>query len=256
MKLFDVLSLAVAGLVLPQPALGSPENWTSARSGAEVSARLTLGDARAIVAQCAEGQFSLVIEGLPFENDQFQAVAFTDPSGRMRFQNFSRETVVSGSGAQPISFARLLSVGGTLSHAPRDGEPAWSAVPVPASNGALEQTLGACGHAQVDERVLRFPAVPRIRGATEVSWAVQPRMYYPDRAIASGQEGYVGTSCIALPDGRLRDCVIERETPRGFGFGVAFRRSLEGARLRTPVAEDPSRGTVVWFGQRWLLPNQ
>ena len=87
---------------------------------------------------------------------------------------------------------------------------------------------------------------------------------YPEKVRTRGVGGGVELVCTAGREGRLEDCAVLGESPRGLGFGVAARRLAEsklrtaghakGAEVRVPVtfpAELVSGGgftakTPVW----------
>lgn len=68
---------------------------------------------------------------------------------------------------------------------------------------------------------------------------------YPEKARAQGVGGGVELICTAGRDGRLDDCDVLGESPRGLGFGAAARRLAEGklraagyakgAEVRVPI---------------------
>lgn len=237
-------------------AQAQPSEWQLVHSPSRTTAALALPDGTLVNALCAQGEFSLMVDGLQFREAESQGVLYTDPNGVVRYQTFTRMTDTIGLSAQPISFARLLRNGGTLASASsQGGEPAGqgAAQSLSAASGPLDEALAACGYAPIDERTGQYPVVPFVGDLPERNWAVAPRMTYPDRAYQRGQAGYVGASCIVLPDGRIRECLVERESPKNYSFGQVFKRSYEGGRLQTPVPGLPEAGGIVWFGQSWRL---
>lgn len=68
------------------------------------------------------------------------------------------------------------------------------------------------------------------------------RTHWPTTAHRAGIEGSVLVSCKLRPDGVTHGCEAVRETPVGYGFGVAAVRAYEGLRLEpgAPGAAFPS----------------
>lgn len=54
---------------------------------------------------------------------------------------------------------------------------------------------------------------------------------FPAKAKAAGQSGAVDLSCTAARDGRLKDCAVIGEQPRGMGFGQAARQLARSMRV-------------------------
>ncbi len=70
--------------------------------------------------------------------------------------------------------------------------------------------------------------------------------------VAEAREGRVELECTVRPDGRVSDCVVRSETPRGFGFGEAALNAARRARLSpgsVPV------GGKVRFGTRFQIQD-
>jgi len=54
---------------------------------------------------------------------------------------------------------------------------------------------------------------------------------FPAKAKAAGQSGAVDLSCTTAAGGRLKDCAVIGEDPRGAGFGQAARQLARGMRV-------------------------
>ncbi|PZQ51780.1 MAG: hypothetical protein DI570_24885 [Phenylobacterium zucineum] len=71
--------------------------------------------------------------------------------------------------------------------------------------------------------------------AAQVVWSTAPTAAdlaaaYPAKAKAEGVGGAVDLVCTGGRDGRLSDCDVMGESPRGYGFGTAARRLAQGMR--------------------------
>ncbi|MEW5685102.1 MAG: TonB family protein [Pseudomonadota bacterium] len=71
--------------------------------------------------------------------------------------------------------------------------------------------------------------------AAQVSWTVAPTAaelaaVYPARAKAEGIGGAADLVCTGGRDGRLTDCDVMGESPKGYGFGAAARQLARGMR--------------------------
>lgn len=67
--------------------------------------------------------------------------------------------------------------------------------------------------AQSGEEVSSYP---------QPTWAVPPAPNehdFPLAALDAGIGGAASVACLAMPDGRVRDCRVTTETPAGYGFG-------------------------------------
>lgn len=75
---------------------------------------------------------------------------------------------------------------------------------------------------------------------------------YPKIALRKKELGFVEIVCIAKPDGRLRDCVVASEAPKGMGFGKASLRMAPYYRLaKTTDAGEPVGGQPFTIPMRW-----
>jgi TonB family protein len=99
-------------------------------------------------------------------------------------------------------------------------------------------------------RTLTFATLVALAAApasAQVSWTVAPTAAemaaaYPARAKAEGVGGAVDLVCTGGRDGRMTDCDVIGETPRGYGFGAAARRLAEGMQ-----ASGVQRGAEIRF---------
>ena len=86
-----------------------------------------------------------------------------------------------------------------------------------------------------------------------VRWVTDPltvpygRARYPWEALQAGLAAQVWLHCKVQPDGRLGDCVVGRETPRGLGFGqMALLSKPHLLRVQTQALDgSPMAGRTV-----------
>jgi protein TonB len=76
--------------------------------------------------------------------------------------------------------------------------------------------------------------------------AAQLIKVYPDKALYASKSGHVVMHCSVTPEGKLSDCKITQETPKGFGFGAAVLSLVPLYRLEPVTAGGTaaSDGTV------------
>ncbi|MGN6207479.1 energy transducer TonB [Asticcacaulis sp.] len=80
--------------------------------------------------------------------------------------------------------------------------------------------------------------------------------YYPDRALEVEVNGVANIDCVLQADGKVKDCVVVKETPAGYGFGEATIRLFEDQfDLNQQKAADKSHkpGDHMTFTYRWEL---
>jgi TonB family protein len=124
-------------------------------------------------------------------------------------------------------------------------------------------------------RTLAFAVFAAAAGpaAAQVVWTAAPTAAdlaaaYPAKAKAEGVGGAVDLVCTGGRDGRVTDCDILGESPRGYGFGAAARRLAgqmrgagvgKGAEVRFPItfaAEAGKGGAYTAKTPQWAaLPT-
>ena len=101
------------------------------------------------------------------------------------------------------------------------------------------------------------PATDALPGDAErirdVVWrapaGAQLKSYYPAEALEFGLGGWVTARCTADADGRLKDCTLAQEHPKGFGFGEAALKAAPLFQAEPASLQGvPVRGKAVWFG--------
>jgi TonB family protein len=82
-----------------------------------------------------------------------------------------------------------------------------------------------------------------------------PATPVPDVEAVAGQarEGTVELECTVQPDGRVSDCIVRSETPRGMGFGAAALNAARRARLSPQNRAGVATGGKVRFRTTFQL---
>ena len=71
--------------------------------------------------------------------------------------------------------------------------------------------------------------------------------FWPDRALRAGEAGSATIQCVALASGKLADCDLVQENPKGFGFGqAALRMAQRGWMTAAPLPPGSSRAENAW----------
>lgn len=104
-------------------------------------------------------------------------------------------------------------------------------------------------------RAAARPVEAAAEGASPISWARQPPLEFPERALSRGvREGSVALSCTPQPNGSLTGCSVVSETPAGAGFGQAALSAARRARLSPSYVDGRAAGPVE-FTVRYSAPE-
>lgn len=239
--------LTVSAVALPALAQDASGDWDVSRDPAKKSilAYTQFDNGLSVAFRCIDGSFNAVIAGLPpsREDRRMLELAFRDDEAhRTMWSSTTDSTVVVGDFPAPL--AREFRQGGALKvTVPRgaaDGRHLRYDVELPASSAAIDEALTACDRPLVDPRDADLEAIGASGLTGGVAWDQAPRPRYPSSRYASG---FVVTTCVTTPDGRLRDCVVEMEHPHDGRFGKATLDAAERARVRN--AEDRTQPVPV-----------
>lgn len=200
-----------------------------------------------LLLRCERGAYTGFISGLPQQDGEQRSleVSFGDaPLRPSRWTTGSEGT--SAFSEAPAPFARKLREGGKfqlrVANGTGDGRPVRYVIDLPPSAAAIDRTLQACDRPLVDPRDAEIEAVGENGLPTVVEWVQRPRPRFPRTNYA---RGFATVSCIANPQGRARDCVVETEHPFDAGFGKATLNAMDDVRLRNRLNPDapipPSR---------------
>lgn len=204
--------------------------------------------------RCRDGDFAAVLAGLPASQaprrDLTLALRDEAPASSA-WTTTDDPTVVLGD--YPAPLAREFRQGGalrlTVPGGAADGRNLTYAVDLPPSAEAIDRVLTRCNRPLTDPRDALLTAVGDSGLSGGATWARPPRVEFPPRSRYAS--GFAVVTCLAWPDGRLRDCVVESEHPHDGGFGRQAVRAAEGARVRLP--EGAAGPTQVGFYTRFRL---
>lgn len=235
------LATAGIGLMLLAPA-AQAQDWQPLEAGRGVTAVAVQWDSGAALAvQCRrDGLFAmlrLVHPVTPPADVSRPTVPIAyDHGGRERRQLWMLNPDGGAAFAPtPERFARRLLAGGDLQLVVTPGEGPRQRYPLslPADPTHLAAVLEACDVPQTDP-LDNPPRTVSTAAPAETDESARPQLgwirratgqdlanAYPERSLERGLNGRATVSCLVQRDGRLRDCEIITEYPRGGDFGPA-----------------------------------
>lgn len=259
-----LLTLPLIGLATAALAQDSSD-WSLARSEDDkILLAVTEFDVGVGIAiRCNDGGLEALISGLSASEADVRTlgIGFPDDEGEVRVfdqeWNVAADNTIAVSGL-PAPFARLARKGGAMQlRVPGGGEGGRTVrymLDLPTSNAAIDQTLTACDRPLVDPRDAAWENVGQNGLPSNLQWLRQPRPEYP--GVPRYERGFAMVSCIADPQGRPQDCVVETEHPRDAGFGEATLKATRAARLTNSLNPDaaipPSRFV---FRANYIVPG-
>lgn len=245
---------AFLALLIASPAFAQdmePADWDIERDASKkiIMAYSMFNVGLGIAVRCVDGGLEGIITNLPSDNADVRVIgiAFADDERIYDQQwNVARDSTVALS-SMPAPFARNLRKGGQMQirivGGADDGRTLRYVLELPASNAAIDETLTACGLPLVDPRDAAWANVGDNGLPTSLQWLKRPHPVYP--GTPRYERGFAVVSCIADPEGRPQDCVVETEHPRDAGFGRATLSATRSARLTNSLNPDspitPSR---------------
>ncbi|WP_428150883.1 hypothetical protein [Brevundimonas sp.] len=240
------LTLALALLLAaPASAQDTGLDWdTLADPGQDLTAAtLAFDSGVSIGVRCSAGRYDALLAGLPpaAEGAESRAlfVQFRDePVSEQRWTVTTNPQVAVSD--LPARFARSLRDGGRMQIRVIGGGPGGANLryifDLPASAAAIDRTLEACEKPLTDPRDAEIDALDSEGLPGGVTWAEQPRPTYPSGPTYTC--GFAVVSCLTLPDGRLRDCMVESQHPLDGGFGDAALRATRRGRVQMVASPD------------------
>lgn len=255
-----------ASQTVPPPVLD--QDWQLARfpDRKAILAVAAFDNGVSLAARCVDGDLDLTVNGLP--------PAPRGETMRLLGLGVGEEPVKEGAwtvandpgsafSRVPAMVARQLAKGGQLQivvPAEAGERRTRYVMQLNPSSTAIEETLTACGRPLVD------PRDNGVRGNGQdglpyaITWRVRPAPRYPDPVGGRlANEGYAVLSCLPDSEGRLTECQVESEQPRGFNFGRTALESARRARLgltEEAVAQGQSLGgDVVIFTIRFRMAS-
>ena len=239
-------ALALASVLSATTALaqdaGPEADWEVLRDAAKDStfAFVTFDSGLTVATRCIDGSYSALIKGLPEaprrQDTRILRISVGDEEyDEMRWNVTTDRTAAVAD--LPAPFARDLRKGGRLQIVVPDGAgPGRNLrydLALPPSNTAVDETLTACNRPLVDARDNDVEVIGENGLPANITWATPPRPAYPRQSRYAA--GLAVATCMAQPDGRLTDCVIEMEHPDDGLFGDAVLRAMPRARIRSDV---------------------
>ncbi|MDQ8029777.1 MAG: hypothetical protein REJ23_13715 [Brevundimonas sp.] len=243
-----MLLVAAAILAGPSNAQETEDGWDLAADPAtnSISASISYASGASIIVQCRAGTLLAGISGTPLSRGPSRRALFTrgdvfstasqweaSADGRLALNN------------APIT-ARFLRLGGpvTLQSVEGDSAPFSVAFDLPASGAAVDRVLTACDQpvTRDHDRATDVSALLEEGFAVEMPTAALPR---------TGGVQTVALSCI-IADGRLSECVSERQQPPNPQGGELTARRANGVRVRlsNAAAAEGGRVEIVVTGAR------
>lgn len=256
-----LLACAVAVPALAQDASqDASQDWDLVRDAEKKSvlAFTTFDVGLSVAFRCVDGSLNTVIAGLPASRQTRRTLqlGFQDrPAYDSVWTTTTDRSVVVGD--FPAMLARDFREGGSLKltvpGGATDGRNLRFEVELPTSSGAIDEVLTSCGRPLVDPRDEIMAAIPDSGLPVGMEWTRPPRPSFPRTNYASG---FVVTTCLTTPEGRLDECVVEMEHPYDSGFGEATLRSTRRARLRnTAQPGQPVPAQLVSFRTSFIQPQ-
>lgn len=226
-----------------------PDDWAFATDAkTRVSAAgLATTTGVTIAVRCVDGGLEAYLAGVPAidAEDRRIGVGFGDDPIEDQTWNVAIDNTVAVS-QMPAPFARNLRAGGALNlrfaGAGEGGRNLRYVIDLPPSPAAIDRTLAACDRPLVDPRDAELDAMADDGLPANLNWLRAPRPRYPSNMRYA--KGFAVVTCMANPDGSLRDCVVETEHPRDGGFGRATLNATENARLVNKADPEAAIGTA------------
>lgn len=232
-RLFAAAALATV-LTGGPAAAQNAQQWTAQTAGETRLAYAVFPPGLAVIARCQGGQtLELLIQGL--------AVQAPTVEGLAQFDDHPAQDVTwtrSADGRYLIADHAAMLIRGLaasrLAHI-QIGADADTGVPFsfpPPSDGApLLALLDACGQPRVSARdTAEFFPMP-----AEGGFVREPHFRLPPRAVQANISGWAQVTCLVAEGGRLTECEVEDESPRGLGFGEAALATMPSVILSPDI---------------------
>ncbi|NBB65627.1 hypothetical protein GVN18_40910 [Pseudomonas sp. ODNR1LW] len=248
-----------AGSAAAQNAPPAGEDWDLVRDARKNStiAYVTTTTGLSIATRCMEDGYSALIFGLPEATRRTKTrplqITFRDEETSEWRWNVTTDR--AGAVADfPAPFARELRQGGRLQIMVPDGAGEGRNLRydlnLPASGSAIDETLTACDRPLVDPRDQELEAIAEDGLQVGMRWDRRIRPRYPFQSRYSA--GFVVTTCVAQPDGSLRDCVIETEHPGDGRFGEAVLKAVGDATVAYD-GDQPTAPRMMAFRVNFIM---
>ena len=235
------LATAGIGLMLLAPT-AQAQDWQPLDVGRDISAVAVQWDSGAALAvQCRrDGLFAMLKLVHPVTPSTGAAgdsvsIGYDHAGGERRESWMLNDDGGAAFAPTPERFARRLLTGGDvqLVVTPAEGPRQRYPLSLPADPTHLAAVLEACDVPQTDP-LDNPPRTVSTAAPAETDESARPQLgwirratgqdlanAYPERSLERGLNGRATVSCLVQRDGRLRDCEIITEYPRGGDFGPA-----------------------------------
>lgn len=228
----SAMALAVPGVSWAQDA---SDDWDLVQDPARnlTMAVLAYDSGPAVAVRCVAGRFEVILTGLPESDEQTVTLELGFGDEELRDTTWwGSEVPGLLASTRPGLTARRFRQGGDLNIVvpAKEGEARRRFVmDIVPSVSAINAVLTECDQPIEDTRIPGdqwvlpdYPVAP--------SWQRRPTPTFPDRAVNNSSWGLVFLSCIAMPDGAVRQCQVDSEGPPNLGFGEAALASVRTAR--------------------------
>lgn len=232
-RLFAAAALAAALISGPAVAQNA-QQWTAQTAGETRLAYAVFPPGLAVIARCQGGQtLELLIQGL--------SVQAPTVEGAARFDDHPVQDIVwtrSADGRYLIADRAAMMIRG-LAHSRMAriqlGASAETGLPFsfspPADGEPLLALLDACDQPRQSARdTAEFFDMPQ-----EGGFVREPHFRVPPRAFQAGISGWARVTCLVAEGGRLTECEVEEESPRGLGFGDAALATMPSVILSPEI---------------------
>jgi len=270
---------AAAAAALLAPAAQAQE-WQPLEVAPGISAVAVQWDSGAALAvQCRrDGLFAMLRLVHPVQpsadvSSPTVPITYDHPGGERRQSWMLNPDGGAAFSPTPERFARRLLTGGDvqLVVTPDEGPRQRYPLSLPADPTPLADVLRACDVPQTHPLdnpsrtvTTAAPAETDESGRPQLGWIRRPTGQdlanaYPERALERGLNGRATVSCLVRQDGRLRDCEVITEYPRGENFGPATARvserafqmgTADGGPLPEWAADARVELPIVWMSAR------
>lgn len=234
MKQLVAVAALAAALIGGPAAAQDPQQWTAQAAGETRLAYAVFPPGMALIARCQGGQtLELLIQGLSvqapviegltqFDDHPVQDVTWTRSED-------GRYLIADRPGLMIRGLARSRDAHVQMGTSPETGR-AFGLTP-PADGEPLLAILDACGQPRQAARdIAAYFDMPQ-----EGGFVREPHFRLPPRAVQAGISGWAGVTCLVVEGGRLSECEVEDESPRGLGFGDAALATMPSVVLSPDI---------------------
>ena len=250
-----ILTMCLVGALATPCHAQNSDGWDYADTPAVKVASVSFGSGQSIAIRCAGGELDVMILGLPVETGGGNRLLEVGLGGadlrRQTWLNHESAAVVYS--ARPAFSARYLRGGGqlTLRMTPSEAQPVIRRfqLKLPTDGLNIDRVLEVCSVPLTDARDQVFEIEPPLSPPPNLQtnlWEQLPHVNFPGTAANAGvAAGRASVSCLVGERGDLGQCRVERESPKGVGFGRETVRAFERARVRLTPGVEPGQIVII-----------